>query len=432
MKNFKMKYGKGYQEFEFEEENVIAEIQPNEFVKSNLSQGDIVKAALENPIESGRLRDIVKKGDTVCVIVPDITRAWQSPSTYVPPVIEELNRGGVRDEDILIISATGSHRKQTEEEHIKLVSEEIYKRIRVLDHDCNDEENLVYMGTTTRGTIVKLNKKAMECDYLVLTGGIVYHFIAGFGGGRKYILPGISSYETIMKNHSYSFNEGAGTGSNPLTRSGNFNETNPINADMFEAASFAKPAFLLNVVVDGDKNITHAFAGDYITAHAEGIKTVILIDGVKVDKKAEMVIASAGGFPKDMNLYQTSKTIINAAESMEEGGVMIIVSECPEGFGSPATEHIIVNFDNMSDREKDIRKEYSIGKGIAFLECEHAEKSTFILVTQMDPQLFNKTKIKVVKTITEAIELTYKIKGKRNLKTYLMPQGANTMPLFEK
>ncbi len=428
MAKYYMKYGKGKKEFEFPAENVLGVIKPNEINIPNLSQEDIIKEAFENPIASARLREIVKAGDKVCVVIPDITRAWQSPHIYVPLIIDELNKGGIKDDDILLVSATGSHRFQTEEEFKKLVTEDIYKRIKIIDHDCKDEENLVYVGETMRGTPVKLNKKAMECDHLILAGGVIYHFLAGFGGGRKYILPGISGFETIMKNHSYSLNEGLGSGSNPNVKSGNISESNPVHCDMLEAASFARPSFILNVVVNSEKRITHAFAGNYIKAHEAGTQIVESVDGVDICQKAEMVIASACGYPKDINLYQTSKTIFNAVEALKEKGVMIIVSECSEGFGNTSTENMMLNFDNMLDREKNIREEYSIGKGIAYLECEIAEKYHFILVSDIEQKLLNKTKVKVVKTVQEAIDLAYKIKGKKDLKTYMMPYGANTFP----
>jgi lactate racemase len=431
MKQYRLKYGSGYQEFDFSETNVLKVIEPNEVKLSPLSSREIVQQALEHPIASARLRDLVKAGETVCVVIPDTTRAWQSPHLYVPPVIEELNKGGVKDEDILIISATGTHRKQTDDEYKKLVSEDIFKRVKVIDHDCRDTGNLVYLGATTRGTPVWINKKAMDCDHIVLTGGVIYHFLAGFGGGRKYILPGIAGLETILKNHVNSFNEGLGSGSNPNVKSGNMGLSNPVASDMLEVASFVKPTFILNVIVDGDKKITHAFAGNYIKAHEEGAKTVMAIDGVRIKEKAEMVIASACGCPKDINLYQTSKTMFNAVEALQEDGIMIVASECPENFGNPDTEYIMTRFDSLLDMEKDMRKAYTIGKGIGYMECEYARRFHIILVSQMKPENLSKTNMKVVNSITEALELAYQIKGKRDLKTYLMPHGANTMPLLD-
>ncbi len=431
MSIYKMKYGKKYVEFEFDDQNVLNVIKPNQLDLPDLSGRECVVEALENPIASARLSEIVKSGDSVCVVVPDITRVWQSPNIYVPPIIEELNRGGVKDEDILIISATGSHRSQTDDEYKQLVSEDIFNRIKMIDHDSKDEDNLVYCGMTTYGTPVKLNKKALACDHLVLAGGAIYHFLAGFGGGRKYVMPGIAGYDTIMTNHSYSFNKGLGSGSNENVKSGNMSDTNPLHCDMMEAASFANPTFILNVVVSSDKKITHAFSGNYIKAHEAACKIVEAVDGVEIDEKAEMIIASACGYPKDINLYQTSKTLFNVVEAIKPDGVIIILSECSEGFGSDATEDMMTKFDNMLDREKDIRASYSIGKGIAYLECEYAEKYTFILVSEIEADQLKNTKIKAAKTIDEALNLAYSIKGTRNLKTIMMPDGANTQPIFK-
>ena len=139
-----------------------------------------------------RPAELVKPGETVCIIISDVTRRWQSPETYIPILVEELEQAGIRDEDMLILSATGTHRTQTQEEHIGLVTQAVYDRIRVEDHVCTDQENLVHVGDTSRGTPVWLDKRAMACDHIVLTGGVVYHFMAGFGGGRKSVLPGIS------------------------------------------------------------------------------------------------------------------------------------------------------------------------------------------------------------------------------------------------
>lgn len=158
-------------------------VLPNPAPACPLSEVDIVRRALENPIGTPRLRDMVKLGQTACLLVPDITRAWQKPHLYVPLVVEELAKGGVRDEDMLIVCATGSHRGQSAKEHKAIVSPAIYSRIHVVDHDCYDTKTLRYVGTTSRGTPVHLNRHALDCDHLVLTGGILYHFLAGFGGG---------------------------------------------------------------------------------------------------------------------------------------------------------------------------------------------------------------------------------------------------------
>ena len=216
-----MKFGQQSFEVKLPPQQIAAELEPNRVELPQRTPAEHIRWALDHPIDSKPLKELVKPGETVCIIISDVTRRWQSPETYIPVLIAELEAAGVRDEDMLIISATGTHREQTREEHIGLVTQAVYDRIRLVDHRCTDEENLKYVGTTSRGTPVYLDKRALECDHIILTGGVVYHFMAGFGGGRKSILPGIAGRETIMKNHNLALNPGLGAGSNPEVRSAN-------------------------------------------------------------------------------------------------------------------------------------------------------------------------------------------------------------------
>ena len=391
------------------------------------SEEEIIVNTLQNPIGSPRLKELVKPGETVCLVVPDVTRAWEKTDKFLYKIVEELNKGGVKDEDIKIISALGSHRKQNRDEHVKLLGDKLAKRFEVIDHDCFDEDNLVYLGKTTYGTPIKVNKKAYECDHIVLTGGIVYHFLAGWGGGRKTILPGISSYQTIMKNHSLTLNENLGEGKNPNVRSGKL-KGNPVNEDMMQAAAFLRPTFIFNVIVDANGSIVSAVSGNYIEAFYEGCKIVEKLDSVNINEKADLVIATAGGYPKDINFYQSSKTIMNAKEAVKDGGTMIILSQCREGLGgNKDVQNMILNYDNMLDREKELRREYSISKDVGYIFCDLANKYDVIFVSDLDPKLVKKANITVVKTVEEALKLTYKKKGS-NLKTYIMSHAANTFP----
>lgn len=184
----------GTEEFEVHlpEELIAAELEPNRVELPQRTPAEHIRWALDHPVDSAPLKELVKAGDKVCIVISDVTRRWQSPETYIPVLIAELESAGIRDEDMLIISATGTHRRQTPEEHMGLVTKEVYERIELVDHVCTDEENLSYVGTTSRGTPVWLDKRALACDKIILTGGVVYHFMAGFGGGRKSILPGIA------------------------------------------------------------------------------------------------------------------------------------------------------------------------------------------------------------------------------------------------
>ncbi|GBG57618.1 hypothetical protein SPFL3102_00919 [Sporomusaceae bacterium FL31] len=424
-REFALKYGHEEMLLKIDEEHILQVIESNQ-VTFEKSESEMIRAALANPIGSPRLSELVKSGERVCIVIPDITRAWQRTDLYLPLLVEELAQGGVQDEDILFICALGTHRPQTAEEHRLLLGPELADRFTVIDHDCHDRTNLVYCGETSFGTPVWLNKQAMECDHLVLTGGIVYHFLAGWSGGKKYVLPGISSYETVMANHALSLNPVRGQGPHPEVRSGN-DATNLIHLDMLEAARLANPAFMFNVVT-AEGRIAGAVAGHYQDAHDQGRAMVDAIDGVTIKEKADLVIASAGGSPKDVNLYQSIKTLINAREATKPGGTMIILTESPEGLGGNAeVQEMILGYHTVLEREDALRTDYSISKYVGYYFCESAEKFELILVSALDPALLQKANIKIVRTLDEALALVYAKRGK-NLKTHVMPQGANTLP----
>lgn len=426
-----MKYSNTEFVVSLDPQQVVAEVHANAVDLPKRTVREHIEYALDHPIGTGPIEEVVQQGDKVCIIISDITRRWQQPSTYLPVLVERLNRAGIPDEDILILCATGTHRKQTEEEHISLVGEELYRRIRFIDHQCDDKEHLTYVGTTSRGTPVWLNSYAMACDKIILTGGVVYHFLAGFGGGRKSIVPGIAGRETINTNHNNALNKGLGSGSNPRVCNGNMKEDNPFHSDLMECAAFARPSYLLNVIVDDSYQIVGAFAGDWREAYAAAAKVVEQLDGVLVSRRAPLVIASAGGYPKDINLYQTSKTLSNALAAVAPGGTMILLSQCREGFGDPDCEAQICGYDTMEEREKALRADFSIGGFVGFLFAETAENYHLILVTDIPGERFGRTKIQVARTLDGALALAAQCNGGSldGVETILMPHGGSTFPL---
>jgi nickel-dependent lactate racemase len=424
-----MKYGTEEFAVHLAPEQIAAELEANRVDLPQEPAERLVRRALANPIDSRPLGKIVHPGETVCIIISDVTRRWQSPEIYIPLLVEELEKAGVQDRDMLILSATGTHRPQTKEEHIGLVTEAVYNRIRVEDHQCDDVDNLLFAGITTRDTPVWLDKRAVNCDRIILTGGVVYHFMAGYGGGRKSILPGIAGRETIMKNHSLALNAGLGSGSNPQVRSANLSDANPVHADMVEACAMVKPDFLLNVVVDDNQKIVGAFAGDWRTAHRAACFLVDRMYGVAVHEKTPLVIASAGGFPKDLNFYQTVKTLCNAVAVAEDGGTVILVTRSDEGFGSAECEKQIAGYATMEEREKALRADFSIGAYIGYLFAECAEKYHLIAVTGIPQSQFGTANIHAVSTLDEALNLAWQLNGgRRDLRATLLPHGANTLP----
>ena len=418
-----MKYSNIEFEVNIPETQIICELESNVVDIPQKSVEEHIEYALDNPIGAGDISTVVKKGDKVAIIVSDITRKWQSMSTYLPILVDRLNKCGIEDEDIIVVSACGTHRRQTDEEHKELLGEDLFKRLKIVDHQCGDKENLVYMGETSRKTPVWLNKYAIEADKIILTGGVVYHFLAGYGGGRKSIVPGIAGKETINTNHCNALNPGFGEGINKNVYSGNISKSNPFHDDLEEAAAMAKPAYLLNVVANSEQEIIAAFAGDWIKAHKAATALVDSIDGIYVNEKADLVIASAGGFPKDINLYQTSKTLSNSKIMAKDGGTIIILSECSEGFGNQDCEDQIVKLTNMEQREKSLRSDFSVGGFVGYDFSHSAQRYHIILVTKIPEEKFKNTKIHVAKTLDEALTVAKELNGGSidNMKVALLP-----------
>ncbi len=417
-----MKYEKNIIDVSIPKKNLLKVLTSNEQTEEKTEE-DMILNALKNPIGTKPLKDIVKAKEKICIIISDITRAWQKMNVFLPYILEELYKGGVDEKDITFLCATGSHRKQTNQEH-RILLGDLLDKFEVIDHDCYDQKNLVYLGETSFHNPVYIHKKAIESDHVILTGAIIFHDLAGWGGGRKSILPGISGYETIMFNHALALNPNIGDGINEEVRCGNIDK-NPIHLDMMEACHMVKPSFLFNVVINEKGNIAHAVAGHYDQAHEVGTKIVDEFDGVLIQEKADVVIASAGGYPKDINLYQASKALSNMKECVKVGGYIVLLAQCTEGIGNEDMRQIIEDYENNIQRERALRKDFTVSKYIAYMIAEMAQKYKIILVSEMDSKVMQRIGIIVVKEIREALD---QIKMKKSPKIYLAPQGANILP----
>lgn len=427
MADFSFKYGDGHMDFSFPDEDIIKVIEPAHVTIPEGTEEEKIAEAINNPLGTGKLEEIIKPTDTVCILVPDMTRQWGRPAQIMSVLVPMLEKIGVKDENMLIVSATGTHKTQTPEEHALIVGQDIYDRIKMVDHNC--DENLQLVGTSFRGNEIWVNKTVMSYDKKIIIGSTVFHFLAGFGGSRKYVLPGIAGRDTIMSNHSQYFAEGGvGSGQNPLVSPGRY-EDNPINREMFEAAEFAGIDFNITGVIGPDKKIAFCYAGDIHKSHEAAVEKCRLFDGAVVDEPGDMVIASGMGFPKDINLYQTAAKPMNNAVGVlkkDPNSVMIVASECREGVGSADTDRMLHDFDNAHDREVYTRENYTIGLNVAYFFTQYAEDFHVILVSSLDPDLFKKTKVHTAKDITEAIELAKKLTGKEHFKAYIMPYAAST------
>lgn len=419
---YKFKYGDGYLNFLLNPLNVIQElhakdIQPLEDVVKE------VERVLDDPIASPPFSALFSAGDKVTIVVSDITRLVKLHE-YLPTIVNRLNGLGIADEDILILTATGTHREQTPEERMKIVGEEVYSRIEVMDHDC-DHSEMVYVGTTPRGTEVVVNRFVVDRK-VILTGGIVHHLMAGFGGGRKSILPGVASRKTIAQNHLHSLDPNSEQ-SNPLIGVGALID-NPLHEDMVDATRFVNPDFLLNAIIHTDGRIAKLVAGHWLKAWEEGCAWADENYGVPIKKKADLVIASCGGFPKDISLYQSTKTLFNAALAVKPGGTILVLAECREGAG--ADEFFGWNQPLKEEKlDPELRKNFTIPGYIFYAAVESARKAKVILYSKIDPELVKPMGMVGVNSLEEAIGLAKVSEGNQDV--ILMPYGGATIPLYQ-
>jgi nickel-dependent lactate racemase len=391
---------------------------------------EAVKEALRNPIGSPPLKEVVCPGDTVVIIVSDITRGWIQSNVFLPILLNELNAAGIPDKDISIVIALGTHRPHTEQENVVVCGEEVCHRVAFYAHDCLDQSQLTYLGTTKRGTPAYINKHVAAADKVILTGGIVFHLMGGFGGGRKSVMPGVSGDVTIQTNHSLGLHAQVGHGANPECMSGKL-VGNPVHEDMADVAELLNPAFLLNAVYTPEGEFAQFFAGHWYKAWEAGCKKVAEIYGIPIEKQADLVIASAGGFPKDINLYQGSKTIDNAFLAVKPGGVIIAFMECRD-IAEPAEFSDWFRYKDLLEFEKAVRAHFTIPGFIAFKLADIAQKNTLIVVTKPEnAEFIRNTGMIPAFSAEEALTIAKAKLRRENYTITCMTHGANTAPLLK-
>ena len=328
-------YGREGLWIELPEDAQVTVIEP-EFVPG-LSPEDeqaALVAALRAPIGTPPLRELVRPDDTVAVVFSDLTRPMPN-DRVLPPLLGELARAGVPDGQIVLVNALGTHRPQTEEELARMLGSEVAARYRVVQHDAWDDENLVEVGRNRAGRAVRVNRAYMETTVRILTGFIEPHFFAGFSGGPKAVLPGISDIEAILDNHGAPMiADPQATWTVTEARPEQGRRGNPIWEEMLAVAQSTAPAFLLNVTLNQNREITGVFAGDLVAAHRAGVDFLQPRAMRPVPEPADIVITSNSGYPLDLNLYQAVKGMSAAARIVRPGGDIIIAAECWDGVPS--------------------------------------------------------------------------------------------------
>lgn len=417
MKEFELKYGSGKVKVSVPEEDLIG-VLSGRHMEPIPSPQEAVWAALQEPIASAPLKEIIKKGEKVALVVSDYTRATKA-DIFLPVLVNHLNELGIPDHDIFIVFANGTHPLQTPEKQEKIVGKEIASRIKMFDHECSNKAEVIHLGTTSRGTPVEINKRVYEADRRILTGSITYHYFAGFGGGRKSVLPGIASYEAIQTNHRLSMNPKSTTAAL---------DDNPLSLDMEEAAQMFRPDFILNTVLNENKELCGVFAGDLIAAHRAGCQFINEYTMVRIKEKADFIIAAAGGGGMDINYVQSHKGMENAHFALKDGGVMILLAESSEGFPSEVYEKYIKLGSGQKIHE-DLDKTFTIPGHTVFATFYKAEKFKVIWVSKLPKDVVKSMKITPADTFAEAYSLAKKWLGDQR-KTYIMPVAYTTFPVL--
>ncbi|MFO8165501.1 MAG: nickel-dependent lactate racemase [Thermodesulfobacteriota bacterium] len=427
MSKHEMEYGDRFLSVELDKGVVLGSIGAKEVEKIANLPAKIIEL-LRKPISSPPLDKIVRAKDTVVILAPDITRLWSGPEQFLPPLVDELNKIGVTDNQITILLGTGDHRTHTPQEVERLVTRDLMDRIEVFDHLAREKKELTYLGETSRSNKVWINRRVMESDKVILTGGIVYHFLTGFGGGPKALSIGVAGYDTIQVNHRLAL----GTpeqGINPKVQSG-YVDGNPLRDDVIEIMKMAKAHFLLDTVINPQKEIAGVVAGDPLIAHLEGCRLAEDFFSIPTHLKGDMIVASAMGYPEDINLYQVYKAFDNISRVTKPGGVIVLFAECRDGMGNDDFSHILRAFSSNTDRYNFLKENCTIGGLMGFGIALWAERFKVVLYSSISPKELENSGIQPVSSPQEAIAMGYDL-APDNPDIVLMPHSSVTFPVVE-
>ena len=425
MHTFNLPFGKEKIKLELPEEQVAGVLvsHAHEY-KAPKSEAELVADALANPIGSPKLSDLAK-GKKNCVIISSAHTRPVPRHVIMPRLLAELRKGNP-DIDITILIATGMHRATTKEELIAKYGKEIAEHEKFVIHVSRNDEDMVSIGTLPSGGDCRINKLAANADLHISEGIIKPHIFAGMSGCQKTVLPAIASKVTVLANHCSEFIN------SPHARTGIL-QGNPIHEDMLYAAKAAKLAFICNVVIDADKKVIAAFAGDREKAHYAGADFEMKLAGVK-PVPADIVITTNGGYPLDQNIYQSVKGMTAAEATCKEGGVIIDVSSCSDGHGG---EDFYNNLKNAESIQKAMDEILARGRNETVFDQWEAQilmrmllKFTIIMVTEAPQQMVEDMHMKYAASVDDALAMAKEVLAKKGItdpKITVIPDGVSVI-----
>ena len=420
MKTVAFPYGKEKLSYTFGGE-LCAVLEPsiNEYAPE-ADGAELVRRAMADPIGSQKLSELAKGKRKVVIIASDHTRTVPS-KLIIPPMLAEI-RAGSPDADITILIATGCHRGTTKDELVAKFGEEIVNKEKIHIHDCDDRDMLVNIGTLPSGGECEINRLAYEADLLVSEGFIEPHFFAGFSGGRKSVLPGVAGRRTVLANHCSEFID------HPRARTGIL-EGNPIHTDMLWAAKTAKLAYVVNVVLNSEKNVIYAVAGEPEAAHKKGTDFLFSLCGAKA-VESDIVITTNGGYPLDQNVYQAVKGMTAAEATVKKGGVIIMLARSGDGIGG---DHFYHQLADEPDINKTMSEFLSRGRNETVPDQWQTQillrilgHASVVYVSEMPDDVVEKMHMIPAHSLAEAIEKAKGLAGE-GAKIAAIPDGVSVM-----
>ena len=407
-------YGAGVQTVQVPEKNLMGILTANEMQHERRGEA-AVRYALAHPIGAEPLRKLAKPGQKIAIIASDVSRPVPSYE-LLPAILEELTAAGCRDEDITVGFALGSHRHHTPQEQERLAGSGVFHRVRCVDSDPDD---CIHMGDTKSGTPVDVTRVVAEADFRICTGNIEFHYFAGYSGGVKAIMPGVSTPAAIQSNHRMMVSE--------LACAGNL-DTNPLRQDIEEAGRICGVDYIVNVVLDEHRKIVYAVAGDAVLAHREGCRYLDRMYRKPIAERADIVLVSQGGAPKDANLYQTQKALDNAKHAVKKGGTIILIGACPEGLGSAKFEQWLTGSPSAHAMVERIGREFELGGHKAAAIGMVLENARIDLVSEMDDDFVRSIFLNPQPSAQTAFEEAMKRYGP-DATVLAMPFGGATLPV---
>lgn len=406
-------FGSGVQEVSVPDEQLMGILRANE-VTAPASEEEEVLRALRDPIGSKPLKEIIKPGKKIAIVTSDITRPMPTYKV-MPALLDELYAAGAKAEDITLVFALGSHRKHTPQEMEKLAGSRAWSEIKCIDSDPKD---CIHLGTTSAGTPVDITRVVAEADYRICLGNIEFHYFAGYSGGAKAIMPGVSTRDAIQANHSMMVRQEACAGNI---------KNNPIRDDIEEAGKICGIDFILNVVLSEHKKILKAVAGDPVLAHREGCKFLDTLYLKELDEPADIILVSQGGAPKDLNLYQTQKALDNAKHAIKDGGIIILIGSCKEGLGERVFEEWMTTSPSPKAMIDRIGHDFQLGGHKAAAIAMILEKAEIFLVSDMAPDFVRSLFLTPMPDVQTALDKAREKLG-ADAKILAMPYGGSTLP----